>query len=492
MNTLSLYPFQNETGSGCLSNALWSPIRIGSRRDLKSGFHFGTGMLLALFLLPLHVYANADIDLGLSLGALTIKDSKMQESFRGDFYLQGHLGIRDKASGFEIRGHLGHYKTTSIHAADIGTDTQMEITPLTASLLYHIGDEKATIQPYIGGGVGAYFYGVKDSTFGSLESGSRFGPHLTAGVKLHIDPNFYIGAEYRRSFVSPVVFSKSTSFDQDMLTFVIGIQSKTEQKTKKSQENREKYEALLLTQINDLTLEIQKIKESKQTVETRINRFYESNLQHAYVNFFQVLDKPLVGQDLRITDPINKTVLAEGVIDSLTQSDTQITLLLRNDKGWQLPIVISKPSLALRISNTDYTSWTPAEVQKAIQVESLRDDEAFAQDLRRTQYLEGQSKRIDQSLREAEAQLATYHIQWKETQPKIETIVHEVQDRYRYHPEPVVHVHERDYPRHFEYRYYNPQDYVVPVYVPTTPPSLEERSKFIEAKKERIRSLRNR
>ena len=40
---LFVYPSQNKTGSGCLSKSLWSPIRIGSRHDLKSGFHFGTG-----------------------------------------------------------------------------------------------------------------------------------------------------------------------------------------------------------------------------------------------------------------------------------------------------------------------------------------------------------------------------------------------------------------------------------------------------------------
>ena len=40
-----LYPFQNKTGSGCLSKSLWSHIRICSRRDLKSRFHFGTGIL---------------------------------------------------------------------------------------------------------------------------------------------------------------------------------------------------------------------------------------------------------------------------------------------------------------------------------------------------------------------------------------------------------------------------------------------------------------
>jgi hypothetical protein len=39
-----IYPSQNETGTGCLPKSLWSPIGIGSRHDLKSGFHFGTGI----------------------------------------------------------------------------------------------------------------------------------------------------------------------------------------------------------------------------------------------------------------------------------------------------------------------------------------------------------------------------------------------------------------------------------------------------------------
>ncbi len=39
-----VYPSQNETGTAALSKSLWSHIRICSRHDLKSGFHFGTGI----------------------------------------------------------------------------------------------------------------------------------------------------------------------------------------------------------------------------------------------------------------------------------------------------------------------------------------------------------------------------------------------------------------------------------------------------------------
>ena len=39
-----VYPSQNETGTAALSKSLWSHIGICSRHDLKSGFHFGTGI----------------------------------------------------------------------------------------------------------------------------------------------------------------------------------------------------------------------------------------------------------------------------------------------------------------------------------------------------------------------------------------------------------------------------------------------------------------
>jgi hypothetical protein len=47
---IQIYPSQNKTGTAALSKSLWSPVRIGSRRDLKSGFHFGTGIPINRYL----------------------------------------------------------------------------------------------------------------------------------------------------------------------------------------------------------------------------------------------------------------------------------------------------------------------------------------------------------------------------------------------------------------------------------------------------------
>jgi len=447
---------------------------------------------LSLLLIAQLVSANPKIDLGLSLGSSEPLDSKILEHFRRDFYIQGHLGVRDPQTGFELRGNLGHYGAPSIHANDTGTDTRLEVTPLTASLLYHIGSDDAAIQPYLGGGVGAYFYGMKDSTYGTLDSGTRFGSHILAGIKFNVAPNIYIGAEYTRTFASPIIFSQSSNFDQNMFTFGIGILSSTEAKEEPTKANREDYQSLLLSQINDLTLEVQKIKENKRKVELRIDAFYEKNTLNEYVSLYTVLDQPLNGQKIAITHPHTKSIIAEGLIDTLEQNETEIKLLLRNEKGWQLPVLIEKKPILLRVGGKGYPELTLSEIKTAIQVERIRDDQEFAQELRRTQYLEGQLRRIEKSLSDAETQLELYHQQWKETQPKTNTVIHQVEESYRYQPryEPShrIHIHERPY----NYRYYHPQDYVVPVYVPSTPPSPAEKEQFIEAKKERIREIRNR
>jgi hypothetical protein len=448
-------------------------------------------LLTIFFLFVTHtLFASSLIDLGLSVGSSEPLDSKMLETFRRDFYIQGQLGIRDPHSGFALRGNLGHYSSPSVHQDDIGKDTTISVTPLTASLLYHITPESSVIQPYIGGGIGAYFYGLKDNTYRSLDSGTRFGTHLLAGIKLNLSPNFYVGAEYTRSFANPIIFNKSSNFDQSMLTFGIGILSGTDAKTPQNKVNRKEYESLLLSQINDLTIEVQKIKENRTKVELRITTFYENTAANEYIGLFEILDEAITGQKVIITHPRTNTTLAEGTLSSIEQSSAEIRFVLQDNRGWQLPVVVQTTPMHLRIGTTDYPKLSPREIKTAIQVESIRDDHEFAQELRRIQYLESQLKRIDKSLAEAEAQLKTYHQQWKDIQPKEDTVIR-VEERYSYPVTPTYyHYDRRSTP--YAYRYYHAQDYVAPIYVPSTPPSAEEKAQFIEAKKERIQSIRNR
>jgi hypothetical protein len=441
-----------------------------------------------LLILTHTLYANPYIDLGLSLGTLAPQDSKMLESFGRDFYIQGHLGARDKTNGFEIRGNLGHYSSMSHNSKDIGTDTKLDITPLTASLIYHIGNENATIQPYIGGGFGAYFYNMHDQTYHNLVSGTRFGSHLLGGIKMTITPSFYIGIEYTQTFASPIIFNQSQNFDQQMISFSFGLLSAAESSKKAQKENSEEYANLLLSQINDLTIEVQKIKENKSKVEERINAFYESNSANEYVPLFDVLDQGIVGQKVLIIHPRTKETLAEGTLATVENSNTEIRALLQNKNGWQLPLTIQKMPAKLRIGQTDYPDLNDTEIKRAIQIERIRNDQEFAQELRRVQYLEDQLERIEKALSSAESQLKSYHEQWKETQPKEDTVIR-IEESYRY-PTTPTHFYRRPTP--YNYRYYRPQDYVAPVYVPGTPPSAEEKERFIEAKKERIREIRNR
>ena len=62
-----IYPSQNKTWNGCLSKSLWSHIRICSRHDLKSMFHFGTGIdakIIAKFGSAVQPKAMTDLDKG--------------------------------------------------------------------------------------------------------------------------------------------------------------------------------------------------------------------------------------------------------------------------------------------------------------------------------------------------------------------------------------------------------------------------------------------
>lgn len=438
---------------------------------------------LMLIAFSANLWASPHIDLGLHMGVLSPKDTKFRETFRQDFYLHGILGIYDKPTGWELRGNLGHYSTGSIFPADAGKGGRLDVTPLTGSLLYHMGGAEAAIQPYIGGGAGVYFYGWKEDVYGTLDSGSRFAPHILGGIKVNLSPNMYIGFEYTRTFASPVftsIISNTKSFDLDMLTIGISILSNTTGTQKTTQANT--YDTLLLTQINDTTAEIQKIKENRTTIEKRIDTFYEKAALQETASLFDTLERA-VGSMLTITHPQTEALLAEGLIDSITTTDGAIALSLRNDQGWQLPIVIPKERTSVRIGGKEQKL---PDIKKAVQVSIVREDQEFVRELRRVQYLETRLISINKTLAEAETQLAKLHKQWQETRPKDTPIQ---VDRYITTPPPIIH-HVYDDPHDRPYRYYRPQDYVAPVYVPVTPPSTEERERFLQAKKERLEEMK--
>ncbi|MDD5456483.1 MAG: outer membrane beta-barrel protein, partial [Candidatus Margulisbacteria bacterium] len=177
--------------------------------------------LLISFVLCLGGFSLAapKLDLGLNMGTmLPNHDTLAQQTFASDFYWQMMLGMVDD-SGWEIRGNFGSYWDTShFNSADIAANRRINLRPLTASLIYNI--QGGTIQPYFGAGVGGYFYDVMDDVYGNLESGFKLGFHVLGGIKLRVNENFYLNAEYTQHYLPAVFFSNEKNFD--VVALVIG------------------------------------------------------------------------------------------------------------------------------------------------------------------------------------------------------------------------------------------------------------------------------
>lgn len=177
--------------------------------------------LSLLALLGNSALANPEVEMGLTMGGFSPDSDRLtKQYFNKDFYLQGTLGLKDD-SGWELRGKLGHYGNVSLNPAELGNNLQLDVTPLVADLIYHASPASAVIQPYIGAGAGAYFYNVKDDSFGNMETGTRYGFNLTGGIKVRVMENVAVTAEYNKAYLPPVFFTKATNFNNS--AFTIGV-----------------------------------------------------------------------------------------------------------------------------------------------------------------------------------------------------------------------------------------------------------------------------
>ncbi|MDD5456892.1 MAG: outer membrane beta-barrel protein [Candidatus Margulisbacteria bacterium] len=235
-------------------------------------------LLLMLFIFSSLTMAVSKIDLGLNLGGMAPdSDALTQQTFGKDFYWQGVLGLMDE-SGWEVRANLGSYADISHNPADLGTNLRINVRPLTASLLYHFSTA-ALIEPYLGGGVGGYFYSVEDDIYGNLESGFKFGYHMLGGIKFNIADNFYVNLEYSKHFIPPIFFNNANNFNSSVLTLGMGfdIPLNNRQSAGNSHYRYTSHEEDLLVQIQQLTKEIQEMKNKRDQLEEQIDDFYDNN-----------------------------------------------------------------------------------------------------------------------------------------------------------------------------------------------------------------------
>lgn len=174
--------------------------------------------LIVLFHAPM-VIAGEGLRLGADLGMLQPHDDLVTETFSEDFYIDGFLGY-ESAMGLELRLGLGNYSESSHHPDDEGFGTKISITPLHVDLIYHFFPQ-SKIRPFLGGGIGAYFYKFSDDYAGTIESETVFAPSLAAGVDFEINDRFSITVKYARHFIPAIpeiMFNEPNDFESSVFT----------------------------------------------------------------------------------------------------------------------------------------------------------------------------------------------------------------------------------------------------------------------------------
>jgi opacity protein-like surface antigen len=233
-------------------------------------------LLFLLCCLP-KIAAEPKVELGVGGGIFAPQDAKVQETFGNNFYFHGQLGILDENAVWEARAEIGHYSDLSHFPGD--QNFRADVTPLTASVIFHVMPTGSAVQPYIGGGLGAYMYHFGDATDANLESGTKFGAHVLTGLKLNISPEYFVNAEFRQQFVPQIFFSKSNSFDSAILTVSLGAYLSPAM----WQSHYSDGEKQLLSQIQQVSDEIKKLQQKRDKINLKIQTFYVSTNEDAAI-----------------------------------------------------------------------------------------------------------------------------------------------------------------------------------------------------------------
>jgi hypothetical protein len=222
-------------------------------------------------------FASLNFHFGLDLGQFSPEDDLVTETFDDDFYLSGSVGIEGDM-GLELLVGLGRYSDISHHPEDEGFDAKITITPLYTDLLYNFRYGEM-IRPYLGGGVGAYFYNFSDDVVGSIEHGTVFGPNIMAGIKFNITNHFFVKTQYAKHFIPPIpeiMFDGPHNFNSSIYSITFGF-SLHPTRLKKLSETERHYDTDQKTQENltenyPYTEQQEKVLVSIQQTEYRLSK----------------------------------------------------------------------------------------------------------------------------------------------------------------------------------------------------------------------------
>ncbi|MFA5928948.1 MAG: outer membrane beta-barrel protein [Candidatus Margulisiibacteriota bacterium] len=298
--------------------------------------------LILVLILSLSVLAQAvpKITVGMNAGAFgPDSDTAVLTTFGKDFTLNGYLGLETE-SGMEVQASMGSYSNVSHHPSDVGTNFNINMMPLKASLLYNFNPD-SELRPYLGAGVGAYFYNLRDNVYGELEKGTVFGYSLIAGVKVHFTNYLFVNAQFEKDLLPKIFFNNSKNFDSSAFTIGIGLVTNfikvgnTNIAETGSYQYTKEQEALLV-EIQQVQGEIKEIKVKAQQIEDDMDEFYyndfKANDPALKQNFqkIQYLETKQKRLDLQL-------VQAQNRLDALNQ---RWNVMRRDEKTAQDNIVI--------------------------------------------------------------------------------------------------------------------------------------------------------
>ena len=239
--------------------------------------------LCALFLTP--AQSATKVSVGINGGVFgPISDKVVLNTFSNDFYFSGYAGIESE-DGIEIQGSFGTYSDTSHHVDDIGLDRKIYITPLKANLIYNFFSNE-DIHPYVGAGLGAYFYKHEDALFSNLESGTVFGYNFLAGLKMFFTNYIYVNAQVEKCFLPPIpltVLSDSKDFDSMVFTIGVGmvtnfIKVGKHNVTQVGEYVYTKEQEKLLVEIQQAQAELKEMKTKSSQIDVELDNFYLRDL----------------------------------------------------------------------------------------------------------------------------------------------------------------------------------------------------------------------
>jgi|GEM_PF-2105631 len=445
--------------------------------------------LFAITVAATPVFARGYVDVGFNVGAFWVTDPAISSIFGKDLGVFGKLGFADLENNWEILAKVGHYQAISTQPEDAGKNFKMSITPLSGSLIYHFGDRDGTIQPYLGAGVDAYFYGFQDDVVGVLETGTRFGLHYLAGVRFNLNSKVAITAEYIQNISPrPVYFNGSQNFDSRAVTVGLSFNLQpilTKNGTETSPESR--YQDQMLDEIKSIQTDIKKMKENRESIESKIDAFYESDDLEVSTGILTALQQKIAnqGSGIKILDPSTGIPIATGIIDSIDTNASKTRITIKNTDGWALIVDVTPESVS--IADKVRPEFNAKTINTAIVIVSARDEKEFARQLRTVQYLQGKLKGIDEKIAKAEAYLNTLREKWnqKPSEPVVQSTT--------YRETVVVQSDLLYYPRYPHPRFYESRDYIVPqTVIVTTPLSAEEREAYFKKKQEYIKASKAR